>query len=77
METQEFLQTLYHSESYQQTRYDQIATWSLEQISLLTYRGIARIHPRTLGKLTYLQKNAFTEAQKSYMNADQLAALSV
>lgn len=38
---------------------------------------ITRFHHNKMTQLSDAQKLAFTEEQKSYMNADQLAAISV
>lgn len=77
LEERNYAKTLYNSKAYQDKTYAHIITWPLEIIQQLQERDIVRIHPDTLSRLSFIQKQTFTEEQKSYMNVDQLDAITV
>ncbi len=68
---------LYHNENYQNNVWAGIHHASLDIIRQLKQDEITRFHHDKMSQLSNAQKSAFTEEQKSYMNADQLAAITV
>lgn len=72
-----FLDRIYNNTEYQNSRWSNIACWSKDYISSLTIFDIQMFHHEKMAQLSWQQKMAFTDTQKSYMNDEQLSAIAV
>lgn len=71
------LDNIYNNSTYQDYRWKDIIHWSTDFIASLSEIDIKVFHYTKMAQLSVTQKMAFTDAQKSHMNADQLAAITV
>ena len=74
---QEYLKHVYNNSAFQDSRWDISIYWSLDMVRSLGELEITRFHHDKMAQLSVAQKLAFTEEQKSYMNVDQLDAITV
>jgi hypothetical protein len=72
-----YVHELYNNVNYQNNIWAGIMYASLDIIRGLTKDEIERFHHDKMAQLSMAQKQAFTNEQKSHMNADQLAAIAV
>jgi len=72
-----YIPQLYNNPGYQNNVWAGMMNASLDIVSSLKKEEIERFHHEKMAQLSHAQKRAFTEEQKSYMNAEQLAAITV
>ena len=72
-----WIEKIYNNSKFQNYIWKDIVFLETDLLSSLSENVIKIFHHDKMSQLSNIQKLAFTEEQKSYMNADQLAAITV